>query len=366
MCGICGLTGLDDTSPIQRMVAAMAHRGPDDCGVYTHHQTALGMARLAIIDTSPAGHQPMSDEQGEVWIVFNGEMYNFRSERALLEQRGYAFRSQSDTEVILQMYRHYGDAFLSRIRGMFALAIYDQPRQRLLLARDQMGIKPLLYAQVGDALVFGSEIKTLLASGRISRDFDPVALRQLLTYGSVCQPRTLLRQVSALLPAHYAVMEKGSLKIERYWSLGTNRMPELAALPYDEQVQAVAAALDESVRLQMMSDVPLGAFLSGGVDSGLLVALMAQHASARLKTYSVGFQAEGEQIDESQDAARSSRHHGHWGRCARPHPSHRQRSRSADGGWGEYLFCVAGGAAGLHSSHLWHRRRRIVRRLSLV
>jgi len=295
------------------MVRALHHRGPDDSGVLGDDPVVLGMTRLAIIDTSRGGHQPMVSPDGQIAIVYNGELYNFRAERSLLEKRGHTFRSTSDTEVVLRMYEHYGDDFLLRMRGMFALAIYDKRRgpkhSRLLLARDQLGIKPLLYARVHDRLIFASELKALLASGLVAPEVDPVALRLLLTHGAIVQPRTILRGVQMLLPAHRLVVETGhEERVERYWTLGLNRRADLRARTYEEQVEEVAGVLEESVRLQMVSDVPLGAFLSGGVDSSLLVALMAKQVSDhRVRTFSVGFEAEGGDIDESDDAERTAR-----------------------------------------------------------
>src|SRR2546421_283897 len=285
MCGICGVWGSEEREAVGAMVAAMHHRGPDDSGVLSDERATLGMTRLAIIDTSSGGHQPMQTPDGLISVVYNGELYNFREERRLLEARGQTFRSTSDTEVVLRMYEHHGDDFLKRMRGMFALAVYDRRggpgRERLLLARDQMGIKPLLYARAGERLVFASEIKALLASGLVRADVDPVSLRLLLTYGSVYQPRTILSGVRMLLPAHRLVVESGRERVERYWSLGLDRREGLRQRPYEELVEEVASVLEESVRLQMVSDVPLGAFLSGGLDSSLLVALMARQAGGR-------------------------------------------------------------------------------------
>jgi asparagine synthase (glutamine-hydrolysing) len=293
------------------MVTAMHHRGPDDNGVYRDSRVALGMTRLAIIDISAAGHQPMQTPDKAITIIYNGEVYNFQSERRLLEAKGYHFASTSDTEVVLRMYEHYGDDFLLRLRGMFALAIYDrrrgEGRERLLLARDHLGIKPLLYARVGGRLIFASEIKVLLASGLVQPEIDMVALRFLLTYGSVYQPRTILRGVEMLLPAHRMIIEGGAERIERYWSLGTDRRPELKRSSYEELVGEVASVLEESVRMQLVSDVPLGAFLSGGVDSSLLVAMMARELGSRVKTFSVGFEDEGSGIDETDEAERTAR-----------------------------------------------------------
>lgn len=310
MCGICGIWGSSNQAVVSTMVAAMHHRGPDDAGVFTDKYIGLGMARLAIIDVSPLGHQPMCTPDELIWIVYNGEVYNFQSERKLLETQGVMFRSNSDTEVILHLYERYGDDFLLRLRGMFALAIYDKRRgagkERLLLARDQLGIKPLLYAVSGSQFVFASEMKALLSSGLVDPQIDPESLRLLLTFGSVYQPNTILKNVRMLLPAHRLIMEAGQMRVERYWSLGLNRRPELRNLTYQEQVQALSEALNETVRMQMVSDVPLGAFLSGGVDSSILVAMMAQKAGRRIKTFSVGFGAEGAAIDESEDARRTA------------------------------------------------------------
>lgn len=312
MCGICGIWGSSDTAQqrINAMVAAMYHRGPDDRGTFQDESVALGMTRLAIIDTSSAGHQPMSIENELIWIVYNGEIYNFLSERQILESKRYSFRSHSDTEVILRMYAHYGDDFLLRLRGIFALAIYDKRggdgQERLLLARDHLGVKPLLYTQLEGALIFASELKALLASDKVPREIDPVALRMLLAYGSIYQPHTMLRDVQMLPPAHRLIAENGQIRIERYWSMGVDRCVGLRQRPYQELVAEVANKLEETVRLQMVSDVPLGAFLSGGVDSSFLVALMVGMVGDRLKTFSVGFGEEGTAIDETSDAQRTA------------------------------------------------------------
>ncbi|HWF87717.1 MAG TPA: asparagine synthase (glutamine-hydrolyzing) [Pyrinomonadaceae bacterium] len=305
MCGICGVWG-EGRDEVRAMISALHHRGPDDRGILEDRNETLGMTRLAILDVSHAGHQPMASPDDQICIVYNGELYNFREERTLLEKLGYTFRSASDTEVVLRMYEHYGDDFLLRMRGMFALAIHDKRsgRERLLLARDQLGIKPLLYANVRGRLIFASEIKALLASGLVEPEIDPVALRLLLTHGAIVQPHTILRGVKMLLPAHRLIISEGhEPKVERYWSLALDRHADLRARRYEEQIEQVGSALEESVRLQMVSDVPLGAFLSGGIDSSLLVALMAKHTNGeRLKTFSVGFEGEGEHMDETDYA----------------------------------------------------------------
>jgi len=308
MCGICGVWGNVPNEAVEAMVHAMRHRGPDDRGMYRDSCVALGVTRLAVVDVSPAGHQPMQNPDGKVWIAYNGEVYNFQRERKILEAKGYPFLSSSDTEVVLRMYECYGDDFLLKLRGMFALAIYDKRRgpgrERLLLARDQLGIKPLLFAWTGGTLIFASEIKALLASGLIRPRIDPVALRLLLTFGSVYQPRTMLEGIRMLLPGHRLIIERDRESLERYWSLGINRQLHLRKQPYEVMVEEMGRVLKKTVQSQLVSDVPLGAFLSGGVDSSILVALMAGAMSHRVKTFSVGFEQEGAEIDESQDAER--------------------------------------------------------------
>jgi asparagine synthase (glutamine-hydrolysing) len=287
------------------MVAVMRHRGPDDNGVFRDERVALGSTRLAIVDLTAAGHQPMANDDGSVWIAYNGEVFNFQDERALLEREGVRFRSHTDTEVALRLYERHGDDFLLRLRGMFALAIYDRRRpgrERLLLARDHLGIKPLLYAERAGRIVFASELKPLLAGNVVDRVIDPVALRQLLTFGSVVQPRTMLAGVNMLPAGHRLVVENGASRVERYWSLETGRRADLAGRPYDELVEAVTETLEDSVRRQLVADVPLGAFLSGGIDSSFLVALMSRAAGGRVRTFSVGFDAEGAEIDETDEA----------------------------------------------------------------
>ncbi len=302
MCGICGVWGHPDPIKTDRMVSAMNHRGPDDSGVYSDLNVSLGMTRLAVIDLNPTGHQPMSNPEQTLWIIFNGEIYNYQEERLHLEKLGYKFFSTSDTEVLLRLYEQYGDDFLLRLRGMFALAIYDKRgghgKERLLLARDHLGIKPLLYTENGNQFIFASEIKALLASGMVKREVDPNALRLLLTFGSIYQPKTILSDVKMLLPGHRLILEYGKIRDEQYWSLGAGRRPDVGSLPYVEQVEAMREALCESIRLQMVSDVPLGAFLSGGVDSSIAVAMMRVFVSHRIKTFSVGFEHEGQYIDE--------------------------------------------------------------------
>ncbi len=296
------------------MLSAMRHRGPDDSGIFADDVVTLGMVRLSIIDTSVLAHQPMSNEDGTVVIVYNGEMYNFGEEREILAKKGVVFHSRSDTEVILRMYEAYGDDLVLRIRGMFAFAIYDRRggrgRERLLLARDHLGIKPLLYTKDKGLFVFASELRALLASGLIEKRFSPQALRHLLTYGSITQPLTAVEGVRMLLPGHRMIVTVAGEHTECFWRMATDRYPDIAKASYAEQVLAVRMALEEAVRLQMVSDVPLGAFLSGGVDSSLLVALMARESTHKVRTFSVGFGEEGRAIDETDDAQKIARYIG--------------------------------------------------------
>ncbi len=310
MCGICGIIGNDRPGAVERMVSSMHHRGPDDSGVYKEPGIAIGMARLSIIDVTLKAHQPMCNDNRKIWIVYNGETYNFRNERDLLEKKGYVFKSASDTEVVLKMYEEYGDDFLKRMRGIFALAIYDKrkdKKNRVLLARDQLGVKPLLYAHSGSTMIFASEMKCILSSGLIEKRIDPESLRLLLTFGSVLQPKTIITGVHMLMPGHRMIIEDGNITCERYWNLDINRFPQLARMSYPEQVEYVKQSLHEAVRMQMISDVPIGAFLSGGVDSSLLCAFMAQECGTAVKTFSVGFESEGTHIDETADALRTAR-----------------------------------------------------------
>jgi asparagine synthase (glutamine-hydrolysing) len=308
MCGICGIVGSSNLKQIERMVSAMRHRGPDDSGIFQDKKIALGMARLAIIDLSPNAHQPMSNPEGTIWIVYNGETYNFREEREILVKKGHTFKSASDTEVVLRMYEEYGDDFLLRTRGIFALAIYDKRRgsekERLVLARDHLGIKPLLYGRVGSTFLFSSEMKSILASGLIERRFPPEALRLLMTHGSITQPMTAISGVKMLLPGQRLIIESGREKLEWFWKLGIDRIQGLRQESYEEQVRTLRSTLEECIRLQMVSDVPIGAFLSGGVDSSLIVSLMSLVSGVKVKTFSIGFEAEGAEIDETDDAQR--------------------------------------------------------------
>lgn len=311
MCGIAGTYLVSNTEVVKKMLGAMIHRGPNDSGLFADDTCALGQARLSIIDTSSGGHQPMASGDGLIQLAFNGEIYNYQTERAQLIAKGYRFHTSSDTEVVLRLYEEYGEACLRRLRGIFALAVYDRRkgrgREHLLLARDQFGIKPLLYTQRDGALIFASELKALLASNLVPRRVDTRSLQQLLSLGSVYQPATLVEGVLALPAAHLMRVDRSGIRIERYWSYGLDRVTGLRQLPYPEQVDRFAEVLKESVRLQMVADVPVGAFLSGGVDSSLIVALMAHETGGYVKTFSVGFEDGANAADESHEAAEVAR-----------------------------------------------------------
>ena len=295
MCGVAGVwtpQGLplpdDIEAALARMHLSIRHRGPDGDGVWRDGQVGLAHRRLAIIDLSPAGRQPMHDADGVATISYNGEIYNYRELRTELAGLGHRCRTETDTEVILEAYKRWGDAALSRLRGMFAFALWDRRRRRLLLARDRVGEKPLYYAWSGGRLLFGSEIKSVLGWPGMPREPDLHAVHSYLTYQYVPAPRTAFAGVCKLEPGSALVVEAdGAWRIERYWSL-----PRPAASPprrpEAELLEETRARLDEAVRMRLMSDVPLGAFLSGGVDSSAVVAMMAK--AGRAKTFSIGFE----------------------------------------------------------------------------
>ena len=304
MCGIAGSFNWPEAD-VSAMVQAMHHRGPDDSGGFRDGPCVMGMSRLAIIDTSKAGHQPML-WKNEVALVFNGEIYNHAELRADLRSRGRLFSSESDTEVVLQLYLSEGEAFVQRLRGMFAIAIYDRRpgpgREILLLARDPFGIKPLLVASDGDRIVFASELRSLLASGVISPKFDYQAVRQLLMRGAVVQPRTLLAGVHMLMPSTLMRITASHREEQTFWKPAPNIRSEVSTASYEEQVDLVEAELMRCVKEQMVADVPLGAFLSGGLDSSIVVGLMSRYADRPVRTFSVGFGPEAAELDETEDA----------------------------------------------------------------
>ncbi len=291
MCGIAGIADVAgrvaDEALLRAMTSVQAHRGPDGEAVVCRGPVGLGHRRLAIIDLN-TGDQPMANEDGSIWIVFNGEIYNFHELRRELEARGARFRTVSDTEVILKAYEADGPACVERLRGMFAFAILDERQRRLLLARDRAGIKPLVYAWDGRRLLFGSEIKAILQDPRVDRDLDQEALGDYLTYHYVPAPRTIFRAVRKLPPASTLLLplDGGEPVISEYWRL---RFAPDRHVTESEWIERLRTHLADAVRSHMVSDVPIGAFLSGGVDSSTVVALMAQASAAPIRTFSIGF-----------------------------------------------------------------------------
>lgn len=278
-----------DAADIHRMCQTIVHRGPDDEGIYTQGPVGLGMRRLSIIDLA-GGRQPIHNEDRTLWAVFNGEIYNFPELRRELEGRGHQFYTHSDTEVILHLYEEMGSDCVQKLRGMFAIALYDESRQLLLLARDRMGKKPLHYALYQGRIIFGSEIKALLAVHPELAEINSEGLLQYFYFGYLPDPHSAFRGIHKLPAGHLMEFCKGEAKIRRYWDL-----PEYGthpAISEEECLDELERQLEEAVRIRLISDVPLGALLSGGVDSSIVVALMARASSSPVKTFSIGFQAE--------------------------------------------------------------------------
>jgi asparagine synthase (glutamine-hydrolysing) len=290
MCGICGkleLTG--GPTPIDReslgaMLTSIHHRGPDDVGMHFSGPVALGHKRLKIIDLT-TGKQPLSNEDGTVWVVFNGEIYNYKELRADLTARGHRFRTKTDTEVIVHLYEELGDSFLKSLRGMFSFALWDDGKKMLLLARDRVGIKPLYFYHTGQTFLFASEIKAILADPRVQAEIEPALLDSFLTYFYTPGGHTLFKNIQKLEPGHYLTIKKGELKITQYWDLNFNKL----ARSFDEAEEELKGLLAQTVRDHMISDVPVGVLLSGGVDSSAVLSFAAENTGKPLSTFTVGF-----------------------------------------------------------------------------
>jgi asparagine synthase (glutamine-hydrolysing) len=300
MCGICGAWGILDKSLLQEMIAIMRHRGPDDTGYHLDDRVMLGQCRLSIIDLE-TGKQPIYNEDRSIVLVYNGEIYNFKELRAKLQKRGHSFYTDTDTEVVVHAYEEYGLQCVQLFNGMFAFALYDSRTSRLVLARDRYGIKPLYYAVVGDDLIFGSEIKAILKCLESKPDLNKNALAYFLTLRYVPLGDTLFRGISKLLPGHYLTYDKSGLEQACYWKL----QPTLAR--DDVSDEELMNTLKESVQRHMISDVPLGIYLSGGMDSATLVAIASQLSDQPLDTFCMGF---GEDTDEFRDASIIAQHFG--------------------------------------------------------
>ncbi|MEN3336004.1 MAG: hypothetical protein V7641_5369 [Blastocatellia bacterium] len=318
---MCGIVGAVSANPqavapetVRRMCAAITHRGPDDEGYYFNEvdengcrsrfqgsaSVGLGMRRLAIIDLQ-TGQQPIHNEDESVWVVLNGEIYNYRELRAELEARGHRFYTQTDTEALVHADEEYGSDVPKRLRGMFAFALWDARAERLLLARDRVGKKPLLYAINGSGLVFASEFQALLCHPGVSREINPEAISDYLSFLCVPAPQTAFRAIRKLEPGHTLVWQRGEVKIERYWSLDFKSKIHITEAEAGERAIEL---LRDAVRVRLMSDVPLGAFLSGGIDSSAVVALMSEMSSTRVKTFSIGFdEKDFSEIDHARRVA---------------------------------------------------------------
>jgi asparagine synthase (glutamine-hydrolysing) len=286
MCGICGRYSPDgvEAADLQPMLDSMAYRGPDDEGIYVNGRIGMGSRRLSVIDL-PGGRQPLSNEKGTIWIVHNGEIYNYRELRRELEESGHVFRTESDTEVIVHLYEEHGERCVEKLNGMFAFAIWDEDRQMLVLARDRIGQKPLFYVHDGQNFSFASELKGLLAGGAQSREIDFQSIHHFLSLRFIPPPKTMLRDFQKLPAAHVLTFQNGSARLFRYWSLSfRNKL----ALPEEELMEVLRAKLEKAVSDHLVSDVPVGAFLSGGMDSSMIVALMAGTLGPGFKTFSIG------------------------------------------------------------------------------
>jgi asparagine synthase (glutamine-hydrolysing) len=297
MCGICGVVagpgeGAPDLDVVARMNAKLVHRGPDDEGVFHEGPVALAARRLSIIDLAH-GHQPIENEDGSAVVVQNGEIYNYRELKRELEGRGHRFATDCDTEVLVHLYEEHGEGFVDRLRGMFALALWDKRRRRLLLARDRFGIKPLYYRQHNGGLSFVSELKAMLEQPGFSRQIDPRAVAAYLAFNSIPAPLTIFAEARKLPPGHLLSWEGGEVAVRRYARPGPVRADELRRGSAEELAAELREVLDDSVRAHLVADVPVGVLLSGGVDSGGLAALASQHAGEPLKTFSIGFEEEG-------------------------------------------------------------------------
>ena len=302
MCGIAGTLNLREAPPpdettLRRMLAAVRHRGPDEFGIYLDGEAGLGSARLSIIDLS-GGQQPIANEDETLWIVLNGEIFNYIELRPELEARGHRFRTRSDTEVLLHLFEEYGPAGLEKLNGQFAVAIWDNRRRTLFLARDRLGIRPLFYTQSGGRLIFGSEIKAILAEGSVPAAVDPLGMAQIFTYWSAQSPRTAFEGIHELPPGHFLLIRDGEIHLERYWHLEfPPDDPGTAFARPEDYLEPFRDLLVDAVKIRLRADVPVGAYLSGGLDSSITAAIIRNYTGSKLDTFSIAF--EDEQFDES-------------------------------------------------------------------
>jgi asparagine synthase (glutamine-hydrolysing) len=293
MCGIIGTLNLSKQHPIEeanlrQMLGMIRHRGPDEFGIYIDSDVGLGSARLSIIDLV-GGQQPITNEDKTLWMVFNGEIYNYVELRAELKARGHRLATNTDTEAVLHLYEDYGPACLDHLNGPFAIAIWDSQSRVLFLARDRVGIRPLFYAQRDGALIFGSEIKALLVDPRLSAAIDPISLDQVFTFWCPLSPRTIFRDIFEVPPGHYMIAQDGHILINRYWGLSFPAGPSTKTQAIDQAAEELRALLTDATRLRLRADVPVGAYLSGGLDSSTITALIKRHTDSHLETFSIAF-----------------------------------------------------------------------------
>ncbi len=289
MCGICGFTGKNNSPILKKMTNSIIHRGPDEDGFYSNDRVNLGIRRLSIIDVK-TGHQPIHNEDKAVWLVFNGEIYNFIELRQELEKKGHKFYTDhSDSEVLIHLYEEYGDDFVHRLNGMFAISLWDNRVEKLLLIRDRMGVKPLFYSQINGEIIFASEIKAILANPSYRKNPNYDALAHYFTFKHIPSPLTSFKDIFSVLPGEMVIYRKGNIEKKRYWK---NIFNENYNLDEKTITRSLFSLLEDSVRLRMRSDVPFGAYLSGGVDSSAIVALMTKFSDKPIKTFSLGYEDE--------------------------------------------------------------------------
>jgi asparagine synthase (glutamine-hydrolysing) len=309
MCGICGKLNFDidqvvTAGELKAMADSIRHRGPDDDGYYLAGPIGLGFRRLAIIDLK-TGHQPLANEDNSIWIVFNGEIYNYQELRSDLQSKGHTFKTQTDTEVIVHLYEEFGEACVTKLRGMFAFAIWDNRQRTLLLARDRIGIKPLYYRLNPDGIIFGSEVKAILASPNVKAEIEPWIIDRFLAFDYLPGTETLFKGIQKLAPGYLMIVRDGKAQIKQYWDLNFAR----ASFTLPEAEKRLLEILEESVRLHMISDVPVGFLLSGGLDSTAMLALAAGKTDHQVSTFTIGFSGEG-MIDERPFARLAAKSYG--------------------------------------------------------
>jgi asparagine synthase (glutamine-hydrolysing) len=309
MCGIAGILNINEAPPpseqtLRRMLGAIRHRGPDQFGMFLGDRVALGNARLSIIDVG-GGQQPISNDDQTLWIVYNGEVFNYLELRRELEAKGHRFRTHTDTEVLLRLYEEEGPECLVRLNGQFAFAIWDERNRSLFMARDRVGVRPLFYTRIAGTLIFASEVKALMADPRVPRELDPIALDQIFTYWSTLAPRTCFRDIETLPPGHCLLAARGEIQVRAYWQLDFAPAEDVERRSQESYREELKALLTDATRIRLRADVPVGAYLSGGLDSSLIAGLIRSLGVSRLDTFSIAFN--DAQFDESEHQSRMAR-----------------------------------------------------------